>query len=242
MTGAPAIEEKQRQFNAAMERHEQKAVYQAIGKAVSLANVSLQAYSLALVLPLSIGWSMQALAFIAAYAAADLVNGLVHLYMDNNDDYASPAGPLIAAFHLHHRTPVYKKNPLAVVCFNESGSKNWLVGYLLLAVVLIRTGTVPPGAAWTMVYVGILSSVAEVSHYCCHTVDGRMTDLLRKAGLFLCKKHHARHHLNDNVSYAFLNGMTNPLLDIIANWFFSGYKNTTDLHYAAYTGQGTANR
>ena len=242
MTQDAALAEKQRQFNEAMERYEQKTVYQAIGKAVSLANVSLQVYSLSLVMPLTIGLPAHALAFIAAYAVADLINGLVHMYMDNSDSYDSPAGPLIAAFHLHHRTPVYRKNPLPVVYFNESGSKNWLVGYLLLAVVLIRTGAVPPTVAWTMVYVGILSSLAEVSHYCCHTVDGRMTDLLRKAGLFLSKKHHARHHLKDNVGYAFLNGMTDPLLNIIAKRFFSGYKNTTDLHYAAYAGAGTANR
>jgi len=242
MTRDVALEVKQQQFNAAMELYEKKSAYQMIGKLVSLANISLQLYLVWLVLPISIGVPMQLVAFIAAYVITDFLNGLVHMYMDNNGSYDSPAGPLIAAFHLHHRTPLYKKNPLPVVYFNESGAKNWLVGCLLLVVVLIKTASVHPVVAYILVYVGILSSVAEVSHYCCHTVDGRMTDLLRKAGLFLSKKHHARHHLDDNVHYAFLNGMTDPLLNSIARRFFRGYKTTTDLHYAVYVGSGTANR
>lgn len=242
MTSEEALTEKQRQFNAAMDLYEKAPVYQRIYKAVSLANVSMQVYALYLVLPLSIGWPMQLAALAVAFVIADFLNGLVHLCMDNNDDYTSLAGPLIAAFHLHHRTPVYKKNSIPVVYFNESGAKNWLVGYLLLTVALVKTGTAGPFVSHILVYIGILSSVAEVSHYCCHTVDGKATDLLRRMGLFLSKKHHARHHLEDNVSYAFLNGLTDPLLDAVARRFFRGYKNTTDLHYAAYTGAGTANR
>ena len=242
MTQDPALETKQRQFNVAMDLYEKKRVYQLIGKMVSVANVALQLSVLYLVLPISIGVPFQIFAFIAAYVITDFLNGLVHMYMDNNDSYASPAGPLIAAFHLHHRTPLYKKNNILLVYFNESGAKNWLVGYLLLAVLLVKTASLHPVIAYIMVYIGILSSVAEVSHYCCHVVDSGVTRSLRKAGLFLSKKRHARHHLEDNVQYAFLNGLADPLLNMIAQTIFRGYKNTTDRHYAAYTGVGTANR
>ena len=237
-----ALELKQNQFNDAMELYEKASVYKLIGKAVSRANVSLQLYLLYLVLPVSIGWRSQLFALFAAYVAADFLNGLVHMYMDNNDSYDSPAGPLIAAFHLHHRTPLYKKNNIVLVYFNESGAKNWLVGYLLLAVISIRTMSVDPVLSYMIVYFGILSSVAEVSHYCCHVSDSRITQYLRYAGLFLTKKHHGPHHISDNVNYAFLNGLTDPLLNAIARTFFRGYKNTTDLHYATYAGSGTANR
>lgn len=237
-----ALELKQSQFNAAMERYEQKSVYRMLGKMVSLANVSLQLFLLYLVLPLSIGAPLQISALFTAYVATDFLNGLVHMYMDNNDSYASPAGPLIAAFHLHHRTPLYKKNNILLVYFNESGAKNWLVGYLLPAVLLVKTASLHPVIAYIIVYIGILSSVAEASHYCCHVVDSGVTRSLRTAGLFLSKKRHARHHLEDNAQYAFLNGLTDPLLNIIARTFFRGYKNTPDRHYAAYTGVGTANR
>ena len=237
-----ALELKQNQFNAAMDLYENAGIYQMIGKAVSLTNVSLQVYLLYLVLPHSIGLPQQMLVFFAAYVAADFINGLVHMYMDNNDNYDSMAGPLIAAFHLHHRTPLYKKNNILLVYFNESGAKNWLVGYLLLAVILIKTLSIPPAISYLLAYIGILSSVAEVSHYCCHVVDSGITRSLRSIGLFLSKKHHARHHIADNVNYAFLNGLTDPILNMIARKYFRGYKNTTDLHYAAYTGSGTANR
>lgn len=237
-----ALALKQQQFNAAMSRYETAGIYTAIGKAVSTVNVSLQCYLLYLVLPLSIGVPFQVLAFTAAYLAADFFNGLVHMFMDSYDDYESAAGPLIAAFHLHHRTPVYKQHNLLLVYFNESGAKNWLVGYLAGAAILIKAVSLPPVLAYGMAYFGILSSLAEVSHYCCHAADPRLAWYLRSLGLFLSKKHHGRHHIEDNVNYAFLNGITDPLLNIIARRISSGYKRTTDMHYAFYTGSGTANR
>jgi len=237
-----ALELKQKQFNAAMERYENVYAFKLIGKMVSLANVSLQCYLLYLVLPLTIGLPLQILALLSAYLSADFINGLVHMFMDANDDYESSAGPLIAAFHLHHRTPIYKKNKLLVVYFNESGAKIWLVGYLLIAVMLIKALSINPILSYSIVYFGILSSVAEVSHYCCHVVDPPIARYLRYLGLFLSKKHHGQHHIADNVNYAFLNGFTDPLLNVIARKFSCGYKNTTDLHYATYTGKGTANR
>lgn len=225
-----------------MERYETMTMYQGVGKLVSVANVSLQLYLLYLVLPLSIGLPMQAVAFAGAYIITDFFNGLVHMYMDNNDSYDSPAGPLIAAFHLHHRTPLYKKKNILLVYFNESGAKNWLVGYLLLSAVMIYALPLHPTVSYLLVYIGILSSIAEVSHYCCHVADSGVTSALRSIGFLLSKKHHARHHLEDNINYAFLNGLTDPLLNRIAGRYFRGYKNTTDRHYAAYTGSGTANR
>lgn len=225
-----------------MERYENVGIYKAIGKIVSALNISLQLYLLYLVIPLSIGLPFQALSFCATYLAADFINGLVHLYMDANDDYDSPAGPLIAAFHLHHRTPLYQKKNILLVYFNESGSKIWLVVYLLITAILLRTAAIHPVLSYMLLYTGILSSVAEVSHYCCHVTDTRITRYLSNLGLFLSKKHHGRHHVADNVNYAFLNGFADPLLNVIARKYSDGYKNTTDNHYATYTGSGTANR
>ncbi len=242
MTQDQALALKQTQFNAAMELFEQRSIYKGIGTLVSLLNVSLQVFLLYLVLPLSLGLLLQLLSFLAACLATDFLNGLVHMYMDNNDNYTSSAGPLIAAFHLHHRTPLYKENSLPIVYFNETGSKIWLVGYLLAAAFLIHAAVLPPFLSWTLMYVGILSSFAEVTHYCCHVPDTWATRFLNRSGIFLSKRHHARHHLADNVDYAFLNGFTDPLLNVIAKKLYPGYKKTTDLHYANYTGKGTDNR
>jgi sterol desaturase/sphingolipid hydroxylase (fatty acid hydroxylase superfamily) len=91
-----------------------------------------------------------------------------------------------------------------------------------------------PMLEYFLVYVGFLSSVAEVSHYLCHTSNSQLTLIFSKCGLLLSKKHHARHHLEDNVNYAFLNGWSDQLLNLIAKQFYPGYKNTTDRHYANY--------
>lgn len=235
------LENKQQQFNAAMELYTTRSGYRIFGKTVSFACVSLQLYLLYLLAPLSIGLAWQAAAFVAAFVLADFVNGVIHMIMDHNDSYDSVAGPLVAAFHLHHKTPMYKVNPLHVVYFNETGAKVWLVPYLLAALFIVSRSP-HPALSHLLVYFGILSSVAEVSHYLCHTSTSRWTLFLGEIGVLLPKRHHARHHGADNNNYAFLNGCTDPLINLIARAFFPGYKRHTDLHFARYTGEGTANR
>jgi hypothetical protein len=230
-----SLELKQKQFNAAMELYESKKSYKLLGKVVSITNISLQIYVLSQVLTLAIGFWWQIVSVITAYLITDFINGLVHLYMDANDQYDSLAGPLIANFHLHHRTPRYQDNNLIVVYFNETGSKIWLVFYLVTIAILFHLPDNNPVLLYTLTYVGILSSVAEVSHYLCHNSNSAVVVSLIRIKLLLPKREHARHHLEDNVSYTFLNAVTDPLVDFIAKMFFTGYKNKTDLHYANYS-------
>jgi sterol desaturase/sphingolipid hydroxylase (fatty acid hydroxylase superfamily) len=233
---------QQQQFNAAMERYNSGRIYKILGAVVSIANLSLQIYLLYRIWPHSIGVFRQTAAIFAAYLITDFLNGLVHLYMDNNDRYDSPAGPLIANFHLHHKIPQYKKRNLFFVYFNESGSKIWLVGYLAAVAVMPEVFAVDSTVMYILVYTGILSSFAEVSHYLCHSSTSATVIFLEKTGLLLSKQHHAKHHLKDNTSYAFLNGFSDPLLDLIAARFYKGYKQNTDLHYAYYVVADTENR
>ena len=164
------------------------------------------------------------------------------MYMDNNDDYESPAGPLVASFHLHHKTPRYITKPLIAVYYHESGSKIWLTFFLVVAVAGVWLGAITGVAAYGVMYFSILSSVAEVSHYLCHAPSSGVTRFLGRARILLPVRYHVRHHVEDNVQYAFLNGMTDPLLNVIARILYRGYKTTTDTHYAMYEGAGTSNR
>ena len=228
------LAKKQRQFNAAMELYTSCRGYQLLGTTVSAANVSLQAWLLWRVWSLSIGAGGQLVAIICAWVLADFVNGLVHMYMDSNDCYDSLAGPLVANFHLHHKTPRYIQKSLPVVYFVESGSKVWLVPCLAAVALLTMVDGISPLLLHILVYTGILSSVAEVSHYLCHTSTSPFAMLLGNSGILLSKRHHAVHHLRDNINYAFLNGVSDPLINAIAARFSRGYKQHTDLHYAAY--------
>lgn len=223
----------QQRFNAAMERYNSRKGYRWFGIAVAACNVGMQAWLLWSLggVELSTGALLGAL--LAAWVVTDFVNGLVHLYMDENDDYDSIAGPLVANFHLHHRTPLYTPRSLPIVYFMESGSKVWLVPCLAALVCLAELGWLNPWLLHLLVFTGVLSSVAEVSHYLCHTSNSKVARFLGNCGVLLSKRHHAVHHLNDNVSYAFLNGLTDPLLNPIAKKFSRGYKQHTDLHYAA---------
>lgn len=231
-----SMELKQKQFNAAMELYEEKKRYRLFGVFISITNIALQVYTLALAFKLSIGLGLQIVCLIAAYLITDFLNGLVHLYMDQNDDYESWAGPLVANFHLHHRTPRYQDNNLFVVYFNETGSKVWLVFYLAAVVLLFHLRGISPVLLYTLTYIGVLSSVAELSHYLAHNSNSAFFIFLTRIKLLLPKRQHATHHLQDNVSYTFLNGVTDPLVDFIARRYFPGYKNNTDLHYARYAG------
>jgi sterol desaturase/sphingolipid hydroxylase (fatty acid hydroxylase superfamily) len=230
------LSEKQKQFNTVITRYNSRRVYKSFDTAVSITNISLQIYLLYRIWPHSIGYLWQLLAILVAYIVADFVNGLVHMYMDGNDNYESIAGPLIANFHMHHKIPQYRKNSLLAVYFNESGAKVWLIGYLAAILFLSGVSGLHHVFLYTLVYIGILSSVAEVSHYLCHSSLSPIAGFLADIGLLLSKKHHAGHHLQDNTNYAFLNGMSDPLLNWIASRWFKGYKQSTDLHYAFYAG------
>jgi sterol desaturase/sphingolipid hydroxylase (fatty acid hydroxylase superfamily) len=225
-----------------MELYHSRSVYKVVARAVSTINITLQIYLLCRIWPHSIGIFQQIIALLAAYVVADFVNGLVHMFMDNNDRYASFAGPLIASFHLHHKTPQYRRRNLLVVYFKESGSKIWMVAYLLAVSLAQAFFGLDPVLLHIMVYIGILSSVAEVSHYLCHCSTSPLAVFLGNIGVLLSKKHHAAHHLKDNTNYAFLNGCSDPLLNLIATTYCKGYKNSSDLHYARYDGAETVNR
>jgi hypothetical protein len=233
---------KQQQFNVALDKYEKNHGYQLVGHAVSFVNTTLQAVLAVLAFQQSIGPLRQVLTFVAAYVLADFINGLVHMYMDNNSDYESLAGPLIASFHLHHKTPRYKQKPFIAVYYHESGSKIWLAFFLVLSVAGVWQGAISGVAAYGALYFSILSSISEVSHYFCHVPQPRVARFLGKGRILLPLQHHMRHHFEDNANYAFLNGMTDPLLNVIAKYMCRGYKNTTDMHYAMYTGVGTSNR
>jgi hypothetical protein len=225
---------KQIQFNAAMVRYQTLSRYQVFNRFVSVANISLQVWLLCLVWPHSIGFAWQIVSLFLAVVITDFLNGLVHMFMDNNDRYDSIFGPFIANFHLHHKVMQYTKRNLPVVYFNESGSKVWLVGYLSIVFLLLGLIDAFPVALHVLVYVGILSSLAEVSHYLCHSSDSALAMSLGNMRLLLPKRHHARHHLEDNKNYAFLNGFSDPLLNLLATVVYKGYKHTTDVHYAHY--------
>lgn len=236
------IKEKQLQFNLAMKKYEEKKRYRVFSKIVSVIIIFFQAFLLFNALQNPIGLLWHPVLIIVSYILADFINGLVHIYMDNNENYLSSFGPFIASFHLHHKTPRYKRNPLWKVYFNESGSKIWLAAFLVLFSFFVFRYSPHNAAVYGVFYFSVFSSIAEVSHYLCHSDNKEWINLFRKTGILLGKHHHGKHHIRDNMNYAFLNGMTDPLLNPLANKYFPGYRNTTDKHYRLYRGKGTDNR
>lgn len=235
------IRTKQEEFNRAMIKYHKIPFYQNTYKLVSIINITLQIILLPILWSLSISFTWVLLILFLAYFITDFINGLVHLYMDHNDQYNSFFGVFIASFHLHHKTPEYKNNNILAVYFNESGMKFWLVIYLVCVLILAWLGINDIVLA-ILILVGILSSFAEVSHYLCHNSKSKLVKFFQSIGIILSMKNHKNHHNEDNNSYAFLNGMSNFLIDKIAYVFYSGYKNNSDKHYEYYQGKDTLNR
>ena len=217
-----------------MERYNQHAGYRLFSGFIALTNVCLQLILVSYLFHLALDPLWGIALFFAALYLTDLINGFVHLVMDHQDDYTSLVGPLVASFHLHHKIPVYRRRPLILVYIVESGIKIWLVLYLILVWTLLHFGSPWPPLSYLLILIGVLSSVAEVSHYLCHSSRSPLARWLARLGLLLSKQHHADHHTLDNRNYAFLNGWSDPLLNVIAAHFFSGYKQNTDLHYLHY--------
>jgi len=232
---------KQLAFNRAMQKYHQDKRYQQTYKIVSVLNVTMQFYLFALLFTLHLTWYGFIGIFLLSYFVTDFVNGYVHMYMDNNQKYDSLFGPFIASFHLHHQTPNYREFPIYKIYFNESGSKFWLLPFLLITIVL-SLFSVNDYLLLSLILIGILSSVAEVSHFLCHNSQSKIVLFLQKSKLLLSMEHHINHHNRDNQSYAFLNGTSDFLLDRIAKRFYSGYKEHSDLDATTYRGEDTGNR
>lgn len=226
------------QFYRAMELYNNNPFYGKFERVISILVVFLQSVTLLNLVHhihganLVICISM----FLLGYLITDFINGLVHMFMDNNTAYSSIAGPFIAAFHLHHAHPRYNnKHPLKIY-FYESGTKFWLPVFLVSVVWLQNYVTLYYGINICLVSIGILSSIAELSHYWCHnaTSKNKIVQTLQKYRLLLLKQHHLNHHRYDNTHYAFLNGMTDPAINLIARYCYQGYKNHADKHTEAY--------
>ncbi|MDA9272289.1 fatty acid desaturase family protein [bacterium] len=229
-----------------MERYNNNRIYSKISLIVSIFIIGLQVAAVVGVFQLWRDTSLVNLmvSFVCAYIITDFINGLVHLYMDNNTNYRSTFGPFIAAFHFHHLKPRYTERHPLIVYFFESGTKFWLVLYLLILVWMQNQFQMRFEIQFCLTCIGVLSSFAEVSHYWCHNTKDQKTcvNFLQKHGVLLSKKHHMVHHLSDNRNYAFLNGISDPIINIIAHYFYDGYKKNADQHVRSYTGKQTANR
>jgi hypothetical protein len=232
------IDIKVSEFSSAMEKYNIISGYVRFETLVAIFVVILQALSIENLIQTYHFHSGLFFIFslFAAYLAADFFNGLVHMIVDNNTNYTSIAGPFVAAFHMHHLKLKYiEKHPLKIY-FTESGHKFWLVIYLAFLTCSQKYISLNVNLNLGLVTFGLLSSVAEVSHYWCHNPpkNNVIVHLLQKYHLLLSLKHHRVHHLYDNMNYAFLNGISNPLLNIIARNYYKGYKNHSDKHVAIY--------
>lgn len=171
-----------------------------------------------------------------SYFLTDFINGLVHMIVDNNDRYNSIVGPFVAAFHLHHIKLTYQEKHPIKIYFYESGHKIWLVFYLMIIFTIQRLTHLNFCLNLGLVSIGVLSSISELSHFWCHNKKqtNRFIRFLQENKILLSMQHHKLHHQKDNINYAFLNGMSDPILNRIAKQFYSGYKNFSDKHVAAY--------
>lgn len=226
------------EFSHAIEKYHARHVYRYFEFMISVMIVALQGMTL-----LKMGLDCHELsalgaciAIVLAYLITDFVNGLVHMYMDNNTRYTSLFGPFIAMFHFHHSQPKYTQRHPFKIYFYESKTKFWLFIYLVILIGFQFKFNLPSAVNLGLVCIGVFSSLAEVSHYWCHNATNKNTiiRMLQRCRILLSRRHHALHHISDNTQYAFLNGLTDPLLNLIARHFFDGYKNNADQHAKEY--------
>lgn len=233
-----SMDNKFNQFNYAIEKYNSTSWYTQFENLLSFIVILTQGLTLLHVLQT---YSMPNIpsflaTLILAYIATDFINGLVHMMIDNNSHFTSIFGPFIASFHLHHYKLRYKEKHPVKIYFYESGHKFWLVIYLLLLIYAQQNQLLSSNLNLGLVTFGILSSMAELSHYWCHqhTNNNCVIRFLQKYRLLLSLEHHRMHHINDNTHYAFLNGISDPLLNMIARACCRGYKNHSDKYVRAY--------
>jgi hypothetical protein len=164
------LDRKVNEFIQAIQKYLDHKSYKSFETLVSFLVITLQAITLFNLIYTyeNTSYFYCTLVLVIAYVATDFVNGLVHMYMDNNTYYTSFFGPYIAAFHLHHAKSIYQiRHPLKVY-FDESGTKFWLLVYLFFLVSIQLNGSLSVPLNVGLVAFGIFSSVADLSHYWCH--------------------------------------------------------------------------
>lgn len=235
------LEIKTNEYKTAIEKYNNVVLYQRVEIFIAVAIIALQILTSIKLFQSYSATSMLAiiLTIFAAYIATDFISGLVHMMVDNNTNYASLTGPFVAAFHLHHANLIYQNNHPLKIYFYESGHKFWLFFYLLILCAAQFFWRLNFCFNLFLVVIGILSSVSELSHFWCHNGarGNKMIRFLQKNHILLSMKHHKQHHRKDNMHYAFLNGMTDCFLNIIAHHFYRGYKNHSDKHVENYKKQ-----
>jgi len=226
------------EFSDAIEKYQTFSLYTKFETLLAIMIIILQALSLINLWRTYHYHSALSIIFILfiAYLATDFFNGLVHMIVDNNTHYNSIVGPFIAAFHMHHFKMQYTERHPLKIYFIESGHKFWLGLYLILLIAAQQFMSLSANLNLSLVAFGLLSSIAEVSHYWCHngSKNNAIITFLQKYRLLLSLKHHRIHHVHDNMNYAFLNGISDPLLNIIARHYYKGYQNHSDKHVATY--------
>ncbi len=236
--GLESIDVKVSEFSSAIEKYNTFALYMRFETFLAIIVVTFQLLSMVNLVHNyhHQGGFLFIITIFLAYFATDFINGLVHMIVDNNANYSSIVGPFIAAFHMHHYKRKYTEQHALKIYFTESGHKFWLVVYLILLVTLQKKFKIEPNLNLGLVAFGIFASIAELSHYWCHNAakSNPLIIFLQKYHVLLSIRHHRIHHTHDNLNYAFLNGMSDPLLNVIARKFFKGYKNNTDLHVSTY--------
>ncbi len=236
------LEIKQKEFNNSMDLYHTNFFYRNFNKFISLIILMLHFIIYIQITKMNFDFTISIFSFIIAYLVADFTGGLIHMYMDNNSSYLSVFGPFIAAFHLHHKKPTYKNRNILLVYYYESGSKYWLAIYYAILIGLRYKNFILDDVYLFLFFIGFLSTVAEVSHYLCHNSKSKIVLFLQKYKILLSKKHHYLHHRKDNINYAFLNGISDPILNLLAEKIYKGYKENTDKHTTMYIGKNTDNR
>lgn len=225
---------KTKEYKVALEKYNTVFWYTRTETVASVIVITLQIATLITLFPQYNASNIMAIimTIVIAYVATDFINGLAHMIADNTTNYTSFVGPFFAAFKLHHSKLYYQSKHPIKIYFYESGHKLWLVFYLLIIFIVQHCVNLNFCLNLFLVIIGTLSSVAELSHFWCHNSQNgnAIIRALQKYRLLLSMKHHRIHHCSDNINYAFLNGLTDPLLNIIARIFYQGYKNRSDLH------------
>lgn len=224
------LKKYQKHYQEALNKYQNKKKYNYFLYINSIAIITLQLFSITLLLSINQPFHLLIISAAISYISTDFINGLIHMYMDNNHNYTSIFGPYIAAFHQHHVKIKYTEKSLLAIYFFESGFKFWLAPVLTIVCFLAVNNLIPEPITIGLILFCFFSSFAEVSHFICHNRRSPSIRFLQKIRILLPVKHHMKHHKEDNKNYAFLNGISDRLINWIAKRLYVGYKKTTDLH------------
>lgn len=162
---------------------------------------------------------------LAGFIFADFLSGIAHIFLDHIISHKNPLfGEVAICFNMHHLDPkeITHENPIQLIKTPFS-----LGSPVMIATIAIGyfSGSIwfTLLTFWTITFLVLAQVVHRIAHF--GTPSNKVIAFLQKVRILLPSKEHMEHHQNgEQTQFCILNGICNPVVNLIAPYIERCFK------------------